>query len=150
MEKSVYLAGPIRGKSWEEATRRRVYAEERLRDLGIVVRSPLRAKDYLKGETKLKDAYEEHPLSSNKGITTRDRFDVMNATAILMDVAEATEVSIGTVIEAGWADAARKPIVLVTSTPNVHDHGMLDEIVGYKVYDLDDGIGLVAAILSYY
>jgi len=57
-------------------------------------------------------------------------------------------VSIGTMIEAGWADSYRKPIVLVMEEEgNVHDHAILNEAVGFRVGSLEAGVNIVRALL---
>ena len=110
--------------------------------------SPLRAKDYLTKETNISDSYENFPLSTEKAITTRDRFDVMNCDMLLVNFLGAKKVSIGSVIELGWADAFRKPIVLVMEPDNIHKHAIVNEICGFKTQSLDEGIAMVNAVLS--
>ena len=39
-----------------------------------------------------------------KGIVTRDRWDVAKADVVLMNLVGATQVSIGTMVELGWAE----------------------------------------------
>lgn len=109
----VYLAGPIAGLSYGDATDWRSQAEEWLKRHDIVGFSPMRWKRYLAREIDLKaSGYDEFPLSSARGITTRDRFDTMRVDAMIVNVLGAEKVSIGTCIELGWADAARVPIIL--------------------------------------
>lgn len=143
--KSVYAAGPITGLSFTGATDWRNDLQLLLKDK-VKVLSPLRAKDYLKNETVIGDSYEQekidspltHVLSSSRGITTRDRNDVMNSDIILVNLLGATKVSIGTVMEIAWADMLRKPVVLVMEkTGNVHDHAMIRECIGFRVETLD-------------
>lgn len=146
----VYLAGPINGKTFEEAATWRDYAARKLRESGIAVYSPLRAKKRLlptNGEPIIR-AYEEHPLTSQSGITTRDRFDVMSCDVVLANFLGATEASCGTAIEFGWADAWRKPVVMVIDgAENPFYHPMMLEIAGYVVRTLDEGIEVVKRIL---
>jgi len=51
-------------------------------------------------------------------------------------------------IEAGWADAWRKPIVLVIEDKNVHEHGMLLTMCGFIVSTLQDGLNVVRDLVS--
>ena len=61
---------------------------------------------------------------------------------------EATEISIGTMIEYGWADAFRKPIITVMENEgNVHDHNFVKELSGFVVEELDEGIFIAKSIL---
>jgi nucleoside 2-deoxyribosyltransferase len=112
----------------------------------------MRAKSYLKNVGELAAAGQNYqgmsPLSENKGITTRDRMDCMGRDIIIANFAGAKQVSIGTCIEFGWADAARKPVILVMEDEgNMHEHGMILEIAGYRVKTLDEAIELCRCIL---
>jgi len=114
----------------------------------IKVISPMRGKDYLKNEKQIKASYEDIPPSSGRGITCRDRFDTMRCDAMLINLIGAKKVSIGTILEAGWADSKRKPIILVIEKEgNPHDHPMLKEISGFIVDNLDEAIELAKKIL---
>ncbi len=146
-EKLVYLAGPITGLSFDNATDWRDMAEEFLKKIGIRGLSPMRGKGYLLEEGILKDHYNEHLLSMSKTITRRDRFDCLRADMILMNLLDAKTVSIGTMIEAGWADANRIPIVLVMEDDNVHRHSMLEECADYRVKTLAEALALIKVIL---
>ncbi len=143
----VYLAGPISGLTFADSEDWRGYVAERLPP-HIQALSPLRAKDYLKSRGVLAGAYDEHPLSTAKGITTRDRFDVMRSDLVLFNLLGARQVSIGTVMEIAWADAFRKPSVVAIEPGNVHWHQMVEMCSGFMVPDLDQAIELVKAILT--
>lgn len=143
----VYLAGPITGLTFEEGADWRENAKVALAATGIKGYSPLRAKQYLAGRGELVGSYDEYPLSTSKGITTRDRWDVMTADAVLFYLKGAKSVSIGTCIEFGWADAFRKPSVFVMSKGEVHEHPMVREIGGYFVESLNDAVVLLNKIL---
>lgn len=149
MRPKVYLAGPIAGNTYDQAEGWRAYAREVLEDHGIEVLSPLRAKDFLASEGLLhQHSYDVHPLSTNKGITTRDRFDCQRADVVLVNLLGAERVTIGTMIELGWADAARRPIVLALEEGGVHDHAIVREVAGFIVPSLDEAIQLTIAILA--
>jgi hypothetical protein len=80
------------------------YAEVQIR-LGGKVKclSPLRGKEFLKQERELKGSYAMYPLSTDKGITFRDHWHVKRCDLVLANLAGATRVSIGTVMEIAWA-----------------------------------------------
>lgn len=65
-----------------------------------------------------------------------------------MNLVGAERVSIGTMIEAGWADAFRKPVVLAIEEGNMHHHAMLEHISGWIVSDLDQAIDVTKALLA--
>jgi nucleoside 2-deoxyribosyltransferase len=145
----VYLAGPITGLTFGDAQDWRDYVTSHI-DPRLQCYSPLRGKDFFKGkgEIKSKEEYTFHPLSTDKGITTRDRFDCMGSDLVLFNLLGAKSVSIGTMIELGWADAARNPaIVVMEKEGNPHEHPMLRQTTHYRVESLDDAIRLAEMIL---
>jgi nucleoside 2-deoxyribosyltransferase len=152
---SVYLAGPITGLTYADGAEWREVAKAALDDAGIDGFSPLRMKQYLEAfgvlEAKDQDGkynYEgAHPLSSDKGIMARDRNDVMRRDLTIANLLGAEKVSIGTCIEIGWADAYRKPLILVMEDDNVHRHAMAEEAAGYRVHTLDEAIEIAKAVL---
>lgn len=147
--KTVYLSGPITGLTYDEGQDWRDWVYRELATVGVHGLSPLRGKDYLRKEGVLTDKYLNiHPLSTPKGIVTRDRNDTINADVMLVNVLGAERVSIGTVMEIGWADLARVPIVLVMEPGNVHDHAMVTEVAGFITSDLDESIDIVLTILG--
>lgn len=153
-ERSVYLAGPISGCTYEGATDWREYAKWKLETHGITAYSPMRGKEYLRTEKVLQghpDAYVGLGLSNPKGIVTRDRRDCQACDIVIMNLLPAEEtgiVSIGSMIEVGWADSIRVPIIVVMTEKNPHYHAMLTEIAGYVVKTLDDAIIVAAALLN--
>lgn len=148
-----YLAGPITGLSFAGCTSWRERAVQLLAPdvLGI---SPMRGKEYLAhlpaiGGTPVEE-YMANAISTPKAIVTRDRFDVRTADCVMMNLLGAQIVSIGTMIEAGWADAWRVPIVLVIEpgVQNVHAHAMLDQVSGYVVHTLEEAAHMVKVLLA--
>lgn len=148
----VYLAGPVAGLHYDDADDWRQKAIGLLAVHGIEGRSPLRGKEPLRHVQKLDgNGYEwVSPLASQKGIVTRDRNDVMTCDAVLMNLAEASRVSIGSMVEYGWADAYRKPLVLIEnlSPDNPHDHLFVKELSGYIVQELEDAVMILASLLG--
>ena len=145
MKKLVYLAGPISGLSYEGATNWRQYAITKLHPL--VGLSPMRGKDYLLDELDIDANTDYGILSTAKAIVARDRFDCQRADCILFNLSESQKVSIGTMIEFGWADAARIPKVVVTGDNTVHTHAMVNQLSDFVAKDLDEGINIVKTIL---
>lgn len=151
---SVYLAGPITGLTYDEGNDWREAVMADLASVGITAYSPLRAKNFLRQIGVLDSAGTPdsaymglNPLSEPKGITARDRFDATRSDMVLMNLLGATRVSIGTMIEAGWADAARRPIVIAMEEDNVHRHAMLNEVAGFIVPTLAEAVAVVKAVL---
>lgn len=144
----VYLAGPITNLSYGDATSWREYVIKSLASENIRGISPLRCKEYLKKETSLEVKYDEYILSTGKGITTRDKWDCHRCDALLVNLLGSEKVSIGTMMELGWANSAGKPIVLVMEDGNIHDHAMVREVCGFITHDLLEGIKVIKALFA--
>lgn len=145
--KSVYLCGPITGLSYGECTDWRKHVAKELAD-DIVPLSPMRGKQYLEDCGRIEMSYEKTVLSRAAAITCRDRRDVMECDLLFANFLGAKVVSIGSVIELGWADAFRKPIVFVAEKDNIHHHVIVDELCGFQVETLEEGIMVANAVLS--
>lgn len=115
MGPKVYLAGPIKGLSYDEATDWRVDAREQLARQGMDGFSPMRAKHFLKDSISISTypTFYDNVIANPTAIVSRDRYDVMSCDMMLINVQGASSVSLGTAVEIGWADAFRKPMVLV-------------------------------------
>lgn len=147
MKKKVYLAGPISGSSYDEATDWRLKADRDLEKWGIAGFSPMRGKVYLSKEETIADSYSDHTMSSITGINVRDRNDVRTADALLVYLLGAKRVSIGTVIEISIAQERNIPVVLVIEKEgNIHDHGMLTYNC-IRVTTLYEGIACIRQLL---
>jgi nucleoside 2-deoxyribosyltransferase len=143
----IYLAGPITGLSWEEATTWRTKVTGELQPFGIECFSPLRAKNYLSHLDKLEDKYDAYCLSTARGIYTRDKWDSMRCDLLFVNFLGASRVSIGTVLEIAWADSKKTPIIVVMEENNVHRHSMITECVGFNVSTVQDGIDVAKSLL---
>lgn len=152
--KTVYLSGPITGLTYAGATDWRKLAIEELAKHGIIGVSPMRAKDYLAG---LKEPISGHGrdyvhmgvLSTPQAVVARDRYDTQRVDLVLMNLLGAKQVSIGTMVELGWADAARVPVIgIIEPEGNAHDHMFVSQLIGFRVEELEQGLSIVKAILS--
>lgn len=147
----IYLAGPISGLHYNGAQDWRDFAALELFKVGLLGFSPLRAKNYLKEKGVIEQGYEGHPLSTDRGINSRDRFDVMSCDAVLFNfLGSGDRISVGTMIEMGWADAFRKPIVVVMepALQNKHDHPMLRECTHFRVTAVEEAVWILDRIFN--
>ena len=142
----IYLAGPISGLTHEECTGWRQYIIDNLPDR-IEALSPMRSKPYLKDSGTLTGAYENWPLSSQRGIYARDRYDCTRSDAIIVNLLNATTVSIGTVMEIAWAADHNIPVVLIIDPNNIHQHPMILEACPFVVSEVDEALAVVSALL---
>jgi nucleoside 2-deoxyribosyltransferase len=158
VHKTVYLAGPIDGLTYGEATRWRNKFRDDLSYHGIKAVDPMRSQTYLAEiEGPLTSCKIAASVAENKStltashITAADKFDCTNCSFIIVNVLGAKKVSIGTMIEVGWANANNIPIILVIEEEgNVHEHPILDECSGFRVDDLEKAKELIIELLSAY
>lgn len=145
MNRFVYLSGPITGLTHTGAVEWRQLVSEKFGHLSggrIRTMSPMRGKKYLDNGQPI-STFNDHRskvLSSKEGIYTRDRNDVQRADIMLVNLLGAAKVSIGTVIELGWADAWGIPVVLAVEEGNIHRHPILDETANVIVPTLDEAV----------
>ena len=146
----VYLAGSITGKSQDDATGWREYAEKYLLHLGIHGYSPMRGAAYVNGTNNLteeeKKKFHAQDIDSIVGINVRDFNDCKTADAILVNLLGAQKVSIGTVMEIAWARAFQIPVIIIMEKDNVHNHGMLT-FGNVLTNNLNDGLDAITQIL---
>jgi nucleoside 2-deoxyribosyltransferase len=149
----VYLAGPITGLTYGNSTNWRQYAKDHLNvrsEQRVECLSPMRHKEFLSGSTNLLAlGYDNHVLSSQRGITNRDRFDCTRADAVLVNMIGATQISAGTVMEIAWADLRRIPIILAMEPDgsNPHEHAMVRECCAFRCDTLDDALETTFQVL---
>ena len=156
MRPKLYLAGPITGESYGGATNWRDWMKWALPEVACF--SPMRGKKDLSGEADIRMSYEESAMSCAKGICARDFYDVESCDAMVMNLLGADRVSIGSMLEAGFAHALRKPMILAIGVPyrhglidddsgDPHDHAMLLEIAGFVVGSLEDAAAVAEGLL---
>ena len=147
--RSVYLAGPITGCNYDECSDWRDEIKKIVHK-HIECYSPMRGKYYLKKAETIKGRHQGNkPLSKAKGIVSRDRFDVYNCDIVIMNLKDAKQISIGTMVELGWADAYRKPVILIRDKgDDIHAHAFVDEISSFIVETLEEAADLVNVILT--
>lgn len=149
----VYLAGPIGGLTEAGAKDWRKEAAERLKPWGIIGISPLRCEPAINGSYKA-EAYPEDPLFGNaKAIGSKNRFDTLHADFVLAYLPERTpgqEVSIGTIIEIGWAHGKGIPVIVVSDDPVIMKHPLIDFCASWKLETVQQAVNLLIGILDGY
>lgn len=130
---SIYLAGPISGCEDTCMIWRRE-AIKKFEERGIIGLAPI-------------DVVSQG-LDLQRAAILQDRFDIQHCNAVLMNLKGAKRVSIGTMVELGWADAMGKPIVIVMDKNNLHEHGFVLTLGQYVVDDLSDAIDIVMEIVE--
>jgi nucleoside 2-deoxyribosyltransferase len=142
-EKLVYLAGPISGAAEERMSSWREQFKKHLKE-DIFCLSPLR--DAI-------DSTPDHPLTIEKlrhghSAVSRDRMDVMRCDVVVANFLAARNISIGTVGEIFWADAYRKPVIVVMEDENPHFHLFILELAAWRFKSLEEAAIKVNVLLS--
>lgn len=147
---TIYLAGPISGLTYGEST---TWRENFAEDVYPAIQcfSPMRYKSYLDVGGVIKDQYDQAttgPLSTQKGIMTRDFFDCTRADLIVANLLDSKKVSIGTCMEMAWAFSKFTPVIAIMEDEgNPHDHAMIRETIGFRVNNVAEAISVARAIL---
>ena len=145
----VYLAGQITGLTYEGATDWRDWAAEKLDSDKIETLSPMRGKSFLKDAGILHSGTYVPAVSTAKGIMRRDFYDCTRADCVLVNLLGAQKVSIGTMMELGFAYARQIPVVLVMEPGgNPHQHVMVEQAAAYIVPTLGEGVELVKFLFN--
>jgi nucleoside 2-deoxyribosyltransferase len=148
--RTVYLSGPITGFSQSTARDWRQHVSNRLAP-GLVAVDPMRdAVDAtIVSNLQLDDAARLEHLRHGKEILERNRSDIARCDLVLANFLGADRASIGAIGEVFWADAFRKPVIVVReSHGNIHDHGMINAIAARTFDNLDAAIDKINAILG--
>jgi len=151
---TVYLAGPISGLDYVNGQDWRKTVIDSLPE-NIEGISPLRNKSYLASVGIIEGSYDVGPLSTQRGIYARDRFDCHRSDIVMVnflnspvDIDGKPIVSMGTIMEIAWAAQNNTPVVLMMDEKNIHNHPMVLEACPFIVKTLDAGIALITDLLS--
>jgi nucleoside 2-deoxyribosyltransferase len=142
---NVYLAGPIAGRTVDQANEWRDKANAVLNVYYNTV-SPLR--NYEHPDPK-------KPISQTDGnvknFVSRDLFDVRSADIVLCNLIGAARTSLGTLFELGYAAAMGKPIALIIEPEgNPNDGPFTRECASWVFTDLDEALVYLSHIASPY
>lgn len=163
MTGTVYLSGPITGLTYEEA--RFGWRSEfalHLHSLGkwgqaIRVLSPMRHEGHL-AELKgpIEKAYPENLFSSPKMIVAKDFLDVKASDIVIANLWGSTKVSVGTMVELGYAKALGKTIIVIMEDEivdhdypkNPHRHPFVTELADAIAPSVQRAAEIVSSLLS--
>ena len=150
---TIYLCGAITGLSGKQARYGwRAEVHDALADTDIECISPMRHKDNLMDVSTLSPlGNPELVMSCASGLTARDRFDVARSDVLFCNLLEATQVSSGSMIEFGWADALRIPILccIEADGSNPNEHAMLQELTDWRCGSTKEGIEVIRHVLGH-
>ena len=151
--KTVYLAGPIVGYTYNEANDWRDEVIVRLMKHGVIGVSPLRFETFIQKGEVYENYYDDPRFGTPRAIGSKNEHDVRNCDLVLgyfPPVKPGFRHSWGTMCELAGAYFLNKPTILVTEDEDVWNHPVLDRMAGWKVHTLDDAVDICAGVLSAY
>jgi nucleoside 2-deoxyribosyltransferase len=146
---NLYLAGPITGCSYKGATGWRHKFAEDAQALGYNVYSPMRGKEHLVHIKRLRPHGYDNPMSTDQAIMRRDSFDVRRSDVLVANLAGAEIVSIGTVMELGWAYILGKYVIIVMEDKNIHSHAFVEQSASAIVETLKDALKVLEVLAAH-
>ena len=151
--KHIYLAGPIAGCSYGEATNWRVEFGSRLPP-GVVGVSPMRNKEFLNRRKRIAGgSLDEQLMGLVSAVGTRDYYDVSHCdmvVAYLPKLSNDRRPSIGTLMELGTTRANGIPAILVTDDKRMTEHPLICDWMSWVVPTLDEALEVVGLVLEPY
>lgn len=151
MKPTVYLAGPIAGCDKGEANDWRWQVSGKLRGSGIVGISPLRCEPLI-GERYMV-GYEDPRFGTPRAIASKNITDVKLCTMTLCYMPRALNerrLSVGTLLELGWAHAFGKPTILVTDYQFLLEHPVVQANASWILGTLDEAVEVIVGVLGDY
>lgn len=145
----IYLAGPMSGCTWREATEWRDYTKQELKAYYDCISPcvPMRIQDL--DEMIGLQTQEDMTLpiyQTATGVTSQDEWFIDKADWVLANFTNATKVSIGTIWELGYAWGRHKKIISVFNSDNVHNHPFVRRRSHVFVPTLEESIEFFKAI----
>lgn len=144
----IYLCGPITGLTIKEASEYRDKIKEMFAETGILTLDPMRGKYHIESDEPICAVGYVSGSHDDKAIVKRDKHDVMNCALMLADFTNSKQISIGSMVEFGWADAMGIPIVTVLPKGNLHDHCFVRQLSTYVVEDIEEAVQLALTIID--
>ena len=141
---TVYLAGPIRGLTHEEASGWRLDVIEKLKDAGIKCLSPMRNKELIKDAGRITDSYENLKGYSSHDLFNRDKFDIMCSDIILFNLLNKKVTIIGSLFELAWGHLLGKYCIVVVSDDSIYaKHPFIKESASIMFNNLDEAVDYI-------
>ena len=134
----VYLAGPIVGHTHEEAFGWRERMADALQNMNIVAIVP--GADCELGEDGvLREAQRKVGLRA----ASADNAAIKYSDVVLVNLLGAHRVSIGTMVELGWAREMNKPVLTVLEKGGLHDHPFVEWCSTVVVSTLEQALDIL-------
>lgn len=145
----VYLAGSIRGLSYEEATQWRIDATTYLGKYGIECISPMRNKGLLVKEKKITNAYDMEGGYTPAELYRRDKFDIIHSDIILVNLLHTKNTPIGTTFELAWGTLLDKYCVVVVDKESIFStHPFVIGSASVKFDNMDKALEYIGEVFG--
>ncbi len=153
----VYLAGPIRGKSYEGATSwrddfARCLFEAKnqlvLKQVSFVLMDPMRSKEHMKGMACIGNGEfkTDGLFVSQQAIATRDEADIALADIVVFNLLDDETISIGTCMEMGLAKGLGKIGIVVRTQNSRYDHPLVNGWNAMTLHSLPDAASFLVSL----
>jgi len=136
----IYLARPISGHKGEDVFKYYEYLKSELEYNGYEVLCPMSGKGEIRTDVEYKPTGYTLPVATDKAIKSRDQWMVIQSDIVLLDLSEATEKSIGCMMELAWGDLLNKHTILVMKKNNIHSHAFVYECSDIVFETLNDAV----------
>lgn len=146
----LYLAGPLTGRTFDEAANWRQEVRKHLAATAPHIRclDPMRGKPYLQNAAEIgAHLYHRGPLGP-RAIVARDLWDLRRADIVMMNLAGAESPSVGCMVELGiaYSNDCLTVVVLDSDEGNPHDHIFVHALASAVVPSVDKAIAVVEAL----
>lgn len=151
--KTVYLAGPIMGRTDSEANNWRRGVADALYDHGILGISPLRCEPLKDGRETYQMEYADPLFGTARAISSKNVYDVRTCDLTLAYLPKAKpggRQSYGTMQELAMAYILGKPTIVVTDDLYVWEHPVINCTAGWMVSTLTQAEDIIIGLLSGY
>lgn len=151
MTRTVYLAGSVAGCTAGEAKNWRANVSEKLAAHFIKGISPLRCEPLIGERYEL--SYLDPCFGTPKSIYSKNMLDVRNCDMVLCYMPKELNerrLSIGTLLELGWAHVLEKPTILVTDYLFLLNHPLVQGSSSWILATLDEAVETIVGVLGDY
>jgi nucleoside 2-deoxyribosyltransferase len=149
--RTVYLAGPITGRTIGEANDWRTPVIAELANFRIRGISPLRCEPPRGDRYTIANA--DPQFGTARAIGSKNMMDVRMCDLTLAYLPKAMSApwpSLGTISELAWAKAFNKPTILVSDDARICEHPVIDSNSGWILDTLDQAIEVIVGIFKDY
>ena len=152
MKKFVYLAGPIRGLTEDEATTWR-HEVRSLLPHNIIGISPLRCEPLEPGMVYTDDGATDKMWSDPRAINAKNWLDTESADLVLAYLPKEMNdkrPSVGTIIEIGWTIGLKKPLIVVSDDEEILNHPLIECNAAWRFDNLEAAVEVIAGLFGDY